>query len=209
MESVTRPSLAEQQVLRIVDRHFGCAPSKVEEVLDGWFSCIYRLKMLDGTELILKVAPSKTVQLLRYESNAMTTEVESMQLIRERTDFPVPRIFCHDVSHAIIPHDYFIAEALAGVALNRVREQMEESKQDKVDRQVGLHLRQLHEIHGEGFGAFSGPLHASMPEAFRWLVFDLGCDAEEFSVPDVFEGLTLAHAHADALSEVKQPSLVH
>ncbi len=44
----------------------------------------------------------------RYEHDLLTTEVEALRLVRERTDLPVPEVLAWDRACDLLPTPYFL-----------------------------------------------------------------------------------------------------
>jgi hypothetical protein len=55
----------------------------VTELTEGWFSAVHTIRLSDGREVILKIAPPEDVEVLTYEKHIMPTEAASMRLVRE------------------------------------------------------------------------------------------------------------------------------
>jgi hypothetical protein len=53
----------------------------VREVTDGWFNAAYRIRLADGRDVMLKIAPPTAVAVMGYEQNIMATEVATMRLL--------------------------------------------------------------------------------------------------------------------------------
>ena len=51
---------------------------------------------------------------MTYENNIMYSEITSMKMIEELTNYPVAKIMYYDNSHTICDSDYFIMEKLDG-----------------------------------------------------------------------------------------------
>jgi hypothetical protein len=79
----------------------------VSELGHGWFSVAYRIRLRDGSDVVLKIAPPAAVEVLTYERGAMATELAALRLIREHTSVPVPAVDFADQSHELCDADYF------------------------------------------------------------------------------------------------------
>ena len=84
MESTTKNRKTREQVARMVERAFGgttlaAGEDAVSELKEGWFNAAYNVRLSDGREVILKIAPLKDAEVLAYEKNIMATEVASMR----------------------------------------------------------------------------------------------------------------------------------
>ena len=54
------------------------------ELGHGWFNVAYRVRLRDGRQVVLKVAPPPGVEVMTYELGAMGIELAALSLIRER-----------------------------------------------------------------------------------------------------------------------------
>lgn len=209
MESLTKPVVTHDQVAAIAKKHFGDLPSFIQELKEGWFNAAFRIDQPSGQSYVLKIAPPAHVRLLRYEENLLDVEVRAMRLVREKTDVPVPTILAHDRSHDEVDSDYFIMEFLSGVPFSSTRGEMSPQDQFAVHHQVGVILRQLHELTHESFGLFNGPEQRSWPEAFGLMWEYLRRDRADLEV-DVPAGAFEAGGRLfPALAGVEKPTFVH
>src|SRR6478609_4450885 len=101
MESKTKNRKTREQVARMVERAFGgttlaAGEDAVRELTEGWFNAAYDVRLADGREVILKIAPPPAAEVLAYEQNIMTTEVAAMRLVRANPAIPVPEIYYFD-----------------------------------------------------------------------------------------------------------------
>ena len=80
MESKTKNRKSREQIARMAARAFGgaaLAPGEdaVQELKEGWFNVVYDVRLADGREVILKIAPPPGAEVMTYERNLMQTEV--------------------------------------------------------------------------------------------------------------------------------------
>jgi aminoglycoside phosphotransferase (APT) family kinase protein len=209
MESITKPLVTRDQLSLICQEHLGEGLESARELTDGWFNAAFLLVGVGGREAVLKMAPPDSVRVMRYEQGLMNAEVSALRLVKERTSIPVPAVIAYDTSRQLVGSDFFLTDRLPGRPLSDVRSEMGEEVQAHVDRQVGGHLRELHEVHGPRFGTFNSPDSPSWGEAFGLLMDWLRQDAADLEVelPDgTFEA---AEPHLWALAEAETPTLVH
>ena len=105
MESKTKNRKTREQIARMVEKAFGSngialatGEDAVSELEEGWFNAAYSVRLSDGREVILKIAPVKGADVLAYEKNIMATEVATMHLVRENPAIPVPEIYYFDTA---------------------------------------------------------------------------------------------------------------
>lgn len=77
------------------------------ELGHGWFNVAYRIRLRDGTEVVLKIAPPPHVEVMTYERGAMSIELTTLDLLRTHTSVPVPVVDFADQSHELCDADYF------------------------------------------------------------------------------------------------------
>ena len=201
--------MTNHEVGRVAHKHLGARPVSIHELKEGWFGTAFGLKMPDGDEFVLKIAPSPAIRLLRYERDLMKAEIEVTDLVRTMSRLPVPSLLAYDTSHDMLPHDFFIVTRLDGQPMSQVRDSMSDEARDQARSQVGAHLRELHEISGPQFGLFNGPPSQTWPEAVAGLFAWLQSDAEDLAVPGVQGAFKVAASLYDALEEVTRPRLIH
>jgi aminoglycoside phosphotransferase (APT) family kinase protein len=216
MFSTSKIPLSEDIASAIVKQHFGSNHSVrcFEELKEGYFNAAAMIELDDGLKCVMKAAPPPHVRVLRYENDIMRAEVESMRLVRQRTDIPVPKIYGYDTSKSLLDSEYFLMSYLPGIPLNKLRKELPEEASLQIDIDMGRMTREMSEITGEAFGYWA------LPEApgVSWRVcyekmlrgiFQDGLDMEvDLSSPyeEIFRQL---EAHFDALDEVRTPQMVH
>ena len=214
MEGANKVTINQEDLNRIIRNAFGCEIRNWTELTDGWANSAYSLELSDGKSVVLKVAPSKGIKLMRYERNMMKAEVEIMKHFKASGDVPVPRIHVYDESESIIPVPYFIMEKLQGYPYNKARDTMTPEQRDKVERRLGELNRRINDVKGSRFGlyAYESPHDGSWREAFRWLIGGVLEDGREAGVvlPASYEEFEREiDRRLPALDGVIEPSLVH
>jgi aminoglycoside phosphotransferase (APT) family kinase protein len=213
MNSISKTPVSLAQAREIAQKHLHQPVASLTELSDGFFNATYRLDLADGTIRVLKVAPLLDVQVLRYERNIMQAEVGALRLARAHTQMPVPEIFFHDTSRAILPTDYFIMSFVPGVSFWNLRKELPEAAQVAIEEQVGRYLCQVNAIQGQKFGYFAAEKQFdSWPACFDAMLEGVLQDGEAADVhlpmPNA-ELLALARSKYAALAEVTAPHLVH
>ncbi len=209
MDSITKAVVTQEQLSLICEKHLGDQCESAVELKDGWFNAAFLLTARSGREAVLKIAPSDSVRLMRYERNLMNAEVSVMRMVREVTDIPVPAIIAFDGSREEVASDYFLAERLSGLPLDQCRPTMATELGETVDLQVGVILASLHKIIGSRFGTYNQPESETWSAAFLSLVEMLRQDAADLEVELPAGTFEAVEPHRWALTEVSAPSLVH
>lgn len=203
----------------MVERAFGGAKlaageDAVSELKEGWFNAAYNVRLSDGREVILKIAPVKNAEVLAYEKNIMATEVASMRLVRENAAIPVPEIYYLDTAQDLCDSDYFFMEKLTGDNYEHVKESFSPETKAHLDRQIGAIIREINGFTGTYFG-YDGnsALRAdTWKEAFIKIVDSVLEDGRRKNAAygytiDEIRGAVLKHA--PSLEAVTTPRLVH
>ena len=219
MESKTKNRKTREQVARMVERAFGgttlaAGEDGVSELKEGWFNAAYNVRLSDGREVILKIAPPKYAEVLAYEKHIMATEVASMRLVRENPAIPVPEIYYFDTARDLCDSDYFFMEKLMGDNYEHVKESLPPAMQAEIDRQIGAIVREINGFTGTYFGYDGNPAlrGATWREAFTKIVDSV---LEDGRRKDADFGYTIdeiraaVRKHAPALAAVPTPRLVH
>ena len=184
---------------------------RAEELGHGWFNVAYRIRLRDGAEVVLKVAPPADVEVLTYERGAMATELAALRLIAERTSVPVPPVHFADTSREICDADYFFMPFVEGDTLSLVSEHLPEAERTAYGEALGAANRELNGIRGAAFGRLEGPGNPSWRAVFTGMVEDLLGDGERRSVELGFPYGAVRAAlaeHEALLDEVVEPCFV-
>jgi aminoglycoside phosphotransferase (APT) family kinase protein len=219
MESKTKNRKTREQVAQMVERAFGGATlaagdDAVSELKEGWFNAAYHVRLSDGREVILKIAPLKEAEIMTYEKHIMMTEVASMRLVRENPAIPVPEIYAFDTTRDICDSEYFFMEKLAGDNYGNVKEAFSPVMQAQIDQQIGTIIREINGFTGTYFGydgnsdlrgetwkgAFLKIIDAVLEDGVRKQA-DFGYTTDEIRAAVL--------KHAPSLEAVTTPQLVH
>lgn len=151
MESLTKNKKTREQIKRMVEENFegvtlAEGEDAVVEMKDGWFNVAYGLRLSDGIQTILKIAPPRDAEILTYEKNIMRTEVETMRRIKSETDLRVPAIYAYDDSKKLCDAEYFFMEFLEGVSFDHIKHQLEDEINEAVQKEMGLAVRKINNI---------------------------------------------------------------
>ncbi|HPH98095.1 MAG TPA: aminoglycoside phosphotransferase family protein [Anaerolineaceae bacterium] len=219
MESKTKNKKTREQIEKMVLRAFnglGLAAGEdaIVEMKGGWFNAAYQIRLADGREVILKIAPPQNAEVMLYEKEIMATEVASMRLVRENPAIPVPEIYYYDSSHELCDSDYFFMEKIHGDNLEHVKNGLPPETQEAIDLHIGEIVREINRFPGVYFGYNGNPdLRANTwKEAFLKIIESVLEDAArknvvfDFSYEDIRAAI---QKHAPALEEITSPCLVH
>lgn len=162
MSRSERASVSEIESL--VQAH-GYTAGAVKPVPGGHFNESYYVRTTAGPDLVVRIAPPEDAGLLFYERGMMAQEPEIHDIVRRRTNLPVPEIIAFDDTHRILDRDAIIMERLPGRSLAYTR--LTREAMDSLMRDTGAALAQLHRnCHARQYGYLGA--HAPMLPADRW-----------------------------------------
>jgi len=219
MESITKNRQPLPVLRRMIGRAYGegQVPDDgggtrwVSELGHGWFNVAYRIRLRDGREVVLKIAPSADVEVMTYERGAMGIELAALALIREHTGVPVPDVEFVDHSRELCDADYFFMPFIDADNLGVVSENLPPAEVEAYREQIGAANRELNSIRGKAFGPLAGPGDASWRTVFTGMVEDVLRDGERRLVElgwDYAEVRAVLAEHAQSLDEVVEPCFV-
>lgn len=168
------------------------------ELSGGTFAAVWRARLGDGRDVVVKVGPPAEARLLRYERGLIEAEAAYFRMVRAGApEVPVP-----DVLH--LGDNWIVTALLPGQSLTDL------SATAAVREQLGATVAGLHRITGPHFG-YTGdrPAGPDWPTAYGAIIDALLVDAEDWDVP-LPSGLDeLAARHHANLATVIRPALLH
>ncbi|MDI5972702.1 aminoglycoside phosphotransferase family protein [Streptomyces sp. SL13] len=216
MESITKNRQSPDVLRAMIERAYGAGQVPAgdgwaSELGHGWFNVAYRIRLRDGAEVVLKIAPPPGVEVMTYEHGAMSIELTTLDLLRTRTAVPVPAVDFADRSRELCDADYFFMPYIDADNLGVVAESLPAAERDALAEQLGAVNREINSVRGEHFGPLAGPGHATWRQAFTTMIENVLLDGERRGVDIGWEYdtvRTVVAAHADSLDEVTEPRLV-
>ncbi|MBQ7360006.1 MAG: aminoglycoside 3'-phosphotransferase/choline kinase family protein [Lachnospiraceae bacterium] len=211
--SITKSTISEECINRMVEKAFGCKAYSVEELTEGFFNIAYKVQV-NNQAVILKVAPPMDVEIMTHEQNIMFSEADSMRMVREKTTVPVPQILFFDDSHTICDRSYFFMEMLEGRSFSSCMEQLSDEEKGDIFCQVGKYTKELNGLTGNLFGYYcqQDKQGDNWYSVFRSMVEDTYADAQrkDIHIPVAKEQLMeLLEEDREIFEEVKRPKFVH
>ena len=216
MESITKNRQPTEVLRAMVARAYGpslvpAGDDWVRELGYGWFNVAYRMQLLDGRAVVLKIAPPPAVEVMTYERGAMAIELGALRLITECTDVPVPAVDFADQTHELCDADYFFMPYIDADNLGIVRAELTPADLDAYHESLGAANRELNSIRGVGFGPLAGPVNPSWRAVFTGIIEDVLRDGEQRQVDlgwdyDIIREVVAAHE--GSLDKVTEPTFV-
>lgn len=191
----------------------GVDPSRLAgrvELGEASYNTAYRLRLADGSGLVLKVAPDPTMPGLSYEHDLMRTETLFYRTALPA--MPVPQVVHADFSRAVLDTDFLLMTELPGENWHSRRESLADADRDRLRRDLGHLVAGLHQITGPSFGYPQGETSSSWRTAFLGMLDALLADALHWNTPlprSVTQIRQLIGANAYVLDDVTTPVLVH
>ncbi|MFG2672965.1 phosphotransferase family protein [Streptomyces sp. NPDC048445] len=216
MESITKNRQSPEVLRAMIERAYGAGrvpagDGWASELGHGWFNVAYRIRLRDGAEVVLKIAPPPAVEVMAYEHGAMSIELATLDLLRTRTAVPVPAVHFADRSRELCDADYFFMPYIDADNLGIIDETLPAAERDALMEQLGAANREINSVRGEHFGPLAGPGHATWRQAFTTMTENVLLDGERRGVDIGWEYDTVraaVAAHADSLDEVTEARLV-
>ena len=220
MESKTKNKKSRETIEAMVRRSFQGIGLKegedaITELKQGWFNVAYDIKLEDGRETILKIAPPVDAEVLTYEKNIMRTEAETMIRVGKETEVKVPEVYYYDDKKDLCDSDYFFMEKLSGRNYEHVKADMTEEANRNINLTIGRCQYLINTITASPYYGYDGNSElrgSTWREAFLKMIssvledgkrkqIDIGCSYEEFE--------SLLEKYAPYLDVVTTPHLVH
>ncbi|MYQ76860.1 MULTISPECIES: phosphotransferase family protein [unclassified Streptomyces] len=216
MESITKNRQSSDALRAMVERAYGAGrvpagDGWASELGHGWFNVAYRIRLRDGAEVVLKIAPPPGVEVMTYERGAMSIELATLDLLREHTSVPVPVVDFADRTRELCDADYFFMPFVDADNLGIVGGTLTAAQRDAYMEQLGAFNREINSVRGKAFGPLAGPGDESWRRVFTGMVEDVLADGERRGVDIGWDYDTVREVladHAGSLDEVTEPRLV-
>ncbi|MFF1847119.1 phosphotransferase family protein [Streptomyces sp. NPDC058217] len=216
MESITKNRQSPEVLRAMIERAYGAeqvpvGDGWVSELGHGWFNVAYRIRLRDGADVVLKIAPPPAVEVMTYERGAMSIELNTLDLLRTQTTVPVPAVDFADQSRELCNADYFFMPYIDADNLGIIAETLPTADRDALMEQLGSVNREINAIRGGHFGPLAGPGHADWRQAFTTMIENVLADGERRGVDIGWDYDTVRAVvadHAGSLDEVTEPRLV-
>ncbi|MFI5485997.1 MULTISPECIES: phosphotransferase family protein [Micromonospora] len=174
----------------------------------GGYAAVWWVRLDDGREVVLKVAPPPAVPLLRYERGLAAAEARYFRLAATHAPgVPVPPVLHHGVHPRL--GEWLVTGRLPGRSLSDLASSGVDGGRARYD--FGTALATVHRVTGDRFGYDDGRTGGSTwAEAFAAMIEDLLADAADWRVPVPVERIRSAvRLHRRLLDQVRRPALVH
>ncbi|KAI9666640.1 MAG: hypothetical protein M1821_004576 [Bathelium mastoideum] len=182
------------------------------ERLPGHLHRIYLLRLTDGSRLILKLAPSSNVRLLRVERQALSVEAAALELLTSRIQLPIPVLIKHDQHDRSLGTSYSLQTRIGGVSMSNIG-RLSSHERANIDRTLGIYFRHISSLAAGKFGppnhVFSGGGSDSWRESFLQMLELALRDAEDVLVNLPYDTIRYyMQSHGHLLDQVTEARLV-
>jgi aminoglycoside phosphotransferase (APT) family kinase protein len=187
MESITKFRQSPETLRRMIERAYGpglvpTGDNFASELGHGWCNVAYLLRLADGREVVMKIAPPPGVEVMTYEKDMLAGEVAVIRLVGGATSVPVPHVDHYDPSCEIIAAPWFLMTRVPGENFGEVSGSWPDERSQAVWRQIGAVNAELNTIVGDSFGRYGLPGVRSWREAFTGILEDVLADGERRGV---------------------------
>jgi aminoglycoside phosphotransferase (APT) family kinase protein len=206
------PPPTEAQIVAMCQRAFGPSVRIVSahELGGGTFNTTF-LVSLDDQQVILRIAPPPTAQLMWNDHWLMRREVQIQPFFAALAPL-MPRTLLADFTHQLINRDYIFQTHLAGDRWDHIGDQFTLEEKLQLWEQFGGITKTIHSTRGTTFG---GPYPA--PEFPTWsqtVLYRLesaiqAMIEEQLDVTDPRSVLMIVQNQTAALDAITQPRLLH
>lgn len=200
-------------------------PVAADPLTGGLFGTVWRVRLTDGRDVVVKVVPTDPARLLTYEHGAARAEALVLRLGADHPGLLLPPLLHVDTTGRALDGDVLVLGLLPWV----LAEQADLGAPDgpraaRYASDLGRQLARLHRVRGPAFGpvhavhvrggADALPAHrlhgATWPQAFGAMVEAALDDGRRWGValPAAEVRAALAHHHG-ALARVRTPVLAH
>lgn len=192
-----------------------------EPIAGGSYNTLYRVRTVDGSRLVLKIAPAAGKPCLRYERDLLRGEITYYRALAGLDGVPVPSVIASgtgtgtgtDASDGGRP--FLLMTECPGGSWSTTADTMASAERARLRESLGRTLARVHTVTGPGFGYPAEPFAPLGPDwrrTFTGMADAVLADAVRFAarlpepVPVIRE---LMEAAAPALEEVAAPVAVH
>lgn len=209
--SPTQRRLRAEDVAALVRVSFGenAVVVHAEPMAGGTFAAVWRVRLGDGRDTVLKVGPPVGARLLSYETGLIAAESAYLRLARD-AGAPVPEVLAHGSGTGDLSGDWLFTGLLEGTALPELPAAADDAG---ARYDSGSAVARVHRVTGDRYG-YSGDraCGTTWRQAFTAMVDELLDDAGvwDIALPVPVETVRgLVARHADVLDAVDRPALLH
>lgn len=213
--SATKNNQSSEDLNCLVNKAF--PKEKIKEIIElteGFFNIAYSIEFESGLEVILKIAPDPSIDVMTNEKDIMKCEVETMELVRKRKSIKIPKVLFFDFSKKICNSNYFFMEKIPGSSFFSQWGVMSQNEKDKINEEVGKLNKVINEITNDKFGYYAQNEKQGKEwfYVFESMLKDIYNDAEKKNISMPFskeEIIELLYKEKEIFRDVNIPCLIH
>ena len=209
--SPTQRTLTAVDVEALVRASFGprAAVARAAPLAGGGFAAVWRVRLADGRDTVLKVGPPPDVRLLSYEKDLIAAEAAYFRLARD-CGVPVPEVLHHGSDRRVLDGDWLFTGFLTGTPLPELPATADDAG---ARYEAGAAVARVHRRTGDRYGYSGERAHgATWRQAFTAMIDELVADggAWQVTLPVPMDEIRAAVAeNAPLLDVVRRPALLH
>ena len=180
-----------------------------ELIAGGGYNTTFRLRLADGTQAVLRVAPRPEDER-PSERGMMRNEWAAIPLLRPVAHL-MPATLVADFTHELIDRDYLIQSFLPGVRAREAIKNWAPSQVTGFWRSLGEILAVIHTVTASTFGRVIGPHHDSWSQTMRacFVAVADGCDELRLDSSDLRLLANLVGESGALLDQIGRAHLLH
>ena len=206
MKSRTKASV-DRNTVRAMMRDAGIENIiDIKELKDGEFNVAFKVKTRDNS-YVVKIAPPGDADVLTYERDLMATELAVYDLIAQKTDVRVPKVFYK--SSAVTGSPWYVMEFLQAKPMTKIK--LTKAQLQHVMFELGQSVAKINGIKNNEFGYRQNGLKSTWEEAYNAMVSAVLSDTDRLGirVPHRKKICRLIEQNARVLEEVTEARLIH
>jgi aminoglycoside phosphotransferase (APT) family kinase protein len=209
--SPTQRQLAASDVAALVRASFGPRAAVVDTapLTGGGFAAVWRVRLDDGRDTVLKVGPPPGVHLLSYETGLIAAEATYFRLVRH-SGVPVPRVLHYSADCGVLDGDWLFTGFLDGTPLPALPAAADDAG---ARYDAGTAVARVHRLTGDRYGYTGDRAHGTTwRQAFTAIIDQLLADAVawEVTLPVSVDRIRdVVARHEPVLDIVERPALLH
>ena len=182
------------------------------EDIRGHLHGVCKLRLSNGSRLVLKLSPSPNTVLLRHERSFLESEAIILSLLK-KSSLPVPRMLRYDPRSVHLGSPFLLSTHMPGVLYADTLAHLTRTER----RHIELQLRSLKSSISQHTSSTFGPAalvasnrgFSSWREAFKWMFESIMMDAEDMTINLPYHALReAASLVAKELHDVEKARLV-
>lgn len=216
VNAVTKFRVSEEVLQAMTRQALNCDFSSFSyrELAGGLCNAVYLIET-EKNKMVLKIASSKEVVVMRHERDYVPIEAKMLKIFGDRLSIPAPELIYFDDTEKICPVPYFFMTYMEGTPLVNAEPRPSQDEINEIKFRVGQICRDISSLKAEKFGipampeTYTDSNYEFVCRLFQMLFLDIA--DRNIYVPEAPEAemLSLLEQCKEALDEAAQPVYVH